>query len=317
VTAASVSDDAPVVGEVGRRPSRAVRRFVREQPLGVFGFVLIAFFLSVAIFAPVLTRYSPTASGAPLLQSPSAAYWFGTDSLGRDVFSRVVVGSQISLVIAFSVVTINIALSSLLGLVSGYFGGWPDYLIQRSGEAVHAFPGLILYFLVIAAFGRPSTEGGNLLSIAWDLRALILALSLPAFFGGSRILRAAALSLKQTDFVLGARAVGANDWRIIMSHLLPNVTPLILVQASSAVGGIILAESALSFLGLGVPPGTPSWGADLAGRNRTFFVEAPWLALAPGFAISFTVLGFNLFGDALRDVLDPRMRGRSRRSQRG
>lgn len=292
----------------GRR--RAVRRFVREQPLGTFGLALIAVFLAVAVFAPWLTRYSPTASIAEPLQSPTSSHWLGTDSLGRDVYSRIIQGSQISLVVAVTVVAINVVMSSALGLLSGYYGRWLDYLLQRSGEAFHAFPGLILYFLVIAAFGRPSTEGGNVLSIAWDLRVLILALSLPAFFGGSRVLRAAALSLKRTDFVEGARAVGANDRRIILFHLLPNVMPFILVQASSAVGAIILAESALSFLGLGVPPGTPSWGADLAGRNRTFFIEAPWLALAPGLAISFTVLGFNLLGDALRDTLDPRLRGR-------
>lgn len=310
MTAAKAIEAASTAALVTHGRRRAVRRFVREQPLGTFGLALIAVFLAVAVFAPWLTRYSPTASIAEPLQSPTASHWLGTDSLGRDVYSRIVQGSQISLVVAVTVVAINVVMSSALGLLSGYYGRWLDYLLQRSGEAFHAFPGLILYFLVIAAFGRPSTEGGNVLSIAWDLRVLILALSLPAFFGGSRVLRAAALSLKRTDFVEGARAVGANDRRIILFHLLPNVMPFILVQASSAVGAIILAESALSFLGLGVPPGTPSWGADLAGRNRTFFIEAPWLALAPGLAISFTVLGFNLLGDALRDTLDPRLRGR-------
>ncbi len=310
MTAAKAIEAASTAALVTHGRRRAVRRFVREQPLGTFGLALIAVFLAVAVFAPWLTRYSPTASIAEPLQSPTSSHWLGTDSLGRDVYSRIIQGSQISLVVAVTVVAINVVMSSALGLLSGYYGRWLDYLLQRSGEAFHAFPGLILYFLVIAAFGRPSTEGGNVLSIAWDLRVLILALSLPAFFGGSRVLRAAALSLKRTDFVEGARAVGANDRRIILFHLLPNVMPFILVQASSAVGAIILAESALSFLGLGVPPGTPSWGADLAGRNRTFFIEAPWLALAPGLAISFTVLGFNLLGDALRDTLDPRLRGR-------
>lgn len=310
MTAAKAIEAASTAALVTHGRRRAVRRFVREQPLGTFGLALIAVFLAVAVFAPWLTRHSPTASIADPLQSPTSSHWLGTDSLGRDVYSRIIQGSQISLVVAVTVVAINVVMSSALGLLSGYYGRWLDYLLQRSGEAFHAFPGLILYFLVIAAFGRPSTEGGNVLSIAWDLRVLILALSLPAFFGGSRVLRAAALSLKRTDFVEGARAVGANDRRIILFHLLPNVMPFILVQASSAVGAIILAESALSFLGLGVPPGTPSWGADLAGRNRTFFIEAPWLALAPGLAISFTVLGFNLLGDALRDTLDPRLRGR-------
>jgi ABC-type dipeptide/oligopeptide/nickel transport system permease subunit len=273
----------------------------------------VVLFFAVAILAPVLVPYSPTASAFPLLQAPTAHHPFGTDSLGRDVLSRTIAGSQVSLVVAGSVVLIHGLLSTTLGLLSGFYGRWIDYLIQRSGEAFHAFPGLILYFLIIAAFGRPKTEGGNILVVAWDLRVLIFALSIGAIFGGSRILRSATLSLKQRDFVLAARSLGASDTHILFRHILPNVLPLLLVMLSSAVGGIIIAESSLEFLGLGVSAGTPSWGADLAGRNRTFFLDAPWMILAPGLAVSLTVLGFNFFGDALRDVLDPRLRGRTGR----
>jgi len=150
--------------------------------------------------------------------------------------------------------------------------------------------------------------------VAWDLRVLIFALTIGAIFGGSRILRGATLSLREKDFVIAARSLGASDAEILFRHILPNLMPLILVMSSSAVGGIIIAESSLEFLGLGVSAGTPSWGTDLAGRNRTFFLDAPWMIIAPGLAVSLTVLGFNFFGDALRDLLDPRLRGTSPRA---
>jgi ABC-type dipeptide/oligopeptide/nickel transport system permease subunit len=294
-----------------RRPGgiRALGRFARHKPLGAFGALLVLVFLAIALCAPVLTRYNPTRGSGVPLQPPSAEHWFGTDSLGRDVYSRVVQGSQISLSVGLVVTAVTVTVSTLLGMLAGYYGRWPDYLIQRSGEVFSAFPGLILYFLIIAAFGRPQSRGGNLLTIAWDLRVLIFALSLQAFFGGSRLIRGQTLSLKQSEFVAAARALGASDPRLILRHLLPNVAPLVIVTATAGVGAVILSEAALSFLGLGVSPGTPSWGADLSGRNRAFFIDAPWMALAPGLAISLTVLGLNLFGDALRDVLDPRLRG--------
>ncbi len=314
MTASSSSTELPVgIDSTPWSRLGPARRFARAQRLGTFAALLIILFLATAALAPWLTPHSPIRSIGPVLQSPGRTYLLGTDSLGRDVFSRVIQGSQVSLVVATTVIVVQVTLSTLLGLISGYFGGWIDYLVQRTGEAFHAFPGLILYFIIISAFGSPNATGGNIFQTAWQLRVLILALSIPAFFGGSRIIRGATISLRNADFVQGARALGASDARIVVRHLLPNVLPIVLVQASSAVSGIILAEAALDFLGLGVAPGTPSWGADLSGRNRSFFVNAPWLALAPGLAISFTVLAFNLFGDALRDYLDPRMRGIRRR----
>jgi len=235
-------------------------------------------------------------------------HYLGTDSLGQDVFSRVLQGSQISLVVAITVVTIYVVLGTSLGLLAGYFQGAVDYIIQRSGEIWTAFPGLVALLLIVSILGTPNSTGGNLFTIAWDLRNLIFALSIGALFGGSRIVRGVTLSLKQTDYILAARTVGAGDGRIVFRHLLPNVLPFVIVNATAGLAAVILAEAALSFLGLGVAPGTPSWGQDLSGRNRLFFRDAWWVAVAPGAAIRLCVIGFNLLGDALRDVLDPRLR---------
>jgi peptide/nickel transport system permease protein len=289
---------------------RTVRRLVRHHPLGAFGAALVAFFLFMAFFSPLLTPYDATKSVAVPLQAPSGKHFLGTDSLGQDVLSRVLQGSQISLAVGFSVMLVNMIVGTTLGLLAGYFQGPIDYAIQRSSEVWTAFPALIALLLIVGLLGSPSTTGGNLLSIAWDMRNLIFAFSIGALFGGSRVVRGVSLSLKNQDFVLAARALGATDRRIVLRHLLPNVFPFVIVQSTAILGTVILGEAALSFLGLGAAPGTPSWGQDLSGRNRNYFIEAPWVALAPGMAISLTVLGFNLFGDALRDILDPRLRGR-------
>jgi len=297
-----------------RRTVDGLVKFVRRKPLGAFGGLLVVAFLLLALFSPLIAPFDATRSVDGPLLSPSAKHVFGTDSVGKDVLSRVLVGSQISLALALSVVTINVTLSTILGLAAGFFQGPIDYVIQRSGEIWSAFPGLIALLLIVSLLGPPHTEGTHsgpfgLIQIIWDKRNLIFAFSLGAVFGGSRIVRGVSLSLKNTEYVMAARALGASDKRIILRHLLPNCMPYVIVGATAGVGGVILGEAALSFLGLGVAPGTPSWGQDLSGRNRSFFTVAPWIALAPGVAISLTVLGFNLFGDALRDVLDPRLRG--------
>jgi peptide/nickel transport system permease protein len=288
-------------------------KFVRQKPLGAFGGLLVLTFIFLAVMSPAIAPFDATKTVDKPLLSPSGGHVLGTDSVGKDVLSRVLVGSQISLAVALSVVVINVTMSTLLGLMAGYFQGPIDYLIQRSGEVWSAFPGLIALLLIVSLLGPPTTTQHTgplaLFQVAWDLRNLIFAFSLGAVFGGSRIVRGVALSLKGSEYVTAARALGASDKRIILRHLLPNVMPYVIVGATAGVGGVILGEAALSFLGLGVAPGTPSWGNDLSGRNRSFFTVAPWVALAPGVAISMTVLGFNLFGDALRDVLDPRLRG--------
>jgi peptide/nickel transport system permease protein len=283
---------------------------IKHYPLGALGAAIVSTFVFLAVFSPLITPYDATRSVALPLLAPDGKHWFGTDSLGQDVFSRVLQGSQISLAVALAVMAINVSLATLLGLIAGYFQGPVDYLIQRCAEVWTAFPVLIGLLLIVAVLGPPQTSNsGNLFETAWQMRNLILAFSIAALFVGSRVIRAVTLTLKNQAFVEAARAVGARDSRIIIRHILPNVMPFVIVQATSVFGTVILAEAALSFLGLGAAPGTPSWGQDLAGRNRTYIMEAPWVALAPGMAISLTVLGFNLLGDALRDALDPRLRG--------
>ena len=294
-------------------PAAATWKFTRKKPLGAFGGLLVVAFLFVAITSPYWVPFDARKSVALPLLSPSGVHWLGTDAQGQDVFSRVLVGSQISLAIGFTVTLIYAVLGTLLGLLAGYYQGPVDYLIQRSGEIWSAFPYLVALLLIVAILGPPFTRGGSgpfaLFNIAWDMRNLVFAFSIGAVFGGSRLIRGVALSLKQADYVLAAQALGASDMRIILRHLLPNVMPYVIVSGTAGLGVIILGEAALSFLGLGVAPGTPSWGQDISGRNRSFMFDAPWVVLAPGIAISITVLGFNLFGDALRDILDPRLRG--------
>lgn len=322
-TTAAALDDARILGQVKRpRRSRLSRflRFARRKPLGFLGLVLVAAFFILALVSPFVTPFEARRSvGRPLQQigtvdpKTGKRFWLGTDATGQDVLSRVMQGSQISLAVAFTVVAINVGLGTLLGLIAGYYQGPVDYLIQRSGEVWSAFPQLIALLLIVSVLGTPNTSGGNLLTIAWDLRNLIFAFTIGAVFGGSRIVRGVTLSLKQNDYVLAAKALGAQDRRIILRHILPNTLPIVIVTATAGIGAVILGEAALSFLGLGVAPGTPSWGQDLSGRNRQFMFDAPWVVLAPGVAISLTVLGFNLYGDALRDILDPRLRGAGRR----
>jgi peptide/nickel transport system permease protein len=303
-----------------RGPLQRLVRFARRKPLGFIGLLIVFGFVVLAVAAPAITPFDATRSVGRPLQPPGTidprtgkTFWLGTDAVGQDVLSRVMQGSQISLAVAFAVVAINVTLGTLLGLIAGYFQGPVDYIIQRSGEVWQAFPGLIALLVIVSILGTPHTQGGNIFTIAWDLRNLIFAFTIGALFGGSRIIRGITLSLKQNDFVLAARALGATDWRIILRHILPNTLPLVIITATAGIGVVILGEATLSFLGLGVAPGTPSWGQDLAGRNRQFFREAWWIAVAPGTAISLTVLGFNLYGDALRDILDPRLRGAGRR----
>ena len=218
--------------------------------------------------------------------------------MGRDVFSRVIMGARLSVGISFTVVAISAVISTLLGIVAGYYQRWPDYLLQRTGEFFSAFPPLVFLLLVVSVL-HPS------------VRTLLIALTLPvALAGGSRVIRAATISIKQNQYVEAARALGASDTRIIFLHILPNVMPLTIVGATTGLGSVILALSALGYLGLGVPPPTPDWGGDLSGQARTYFRSAPWLAIFPGLAISLTVLSFNLLGDSLRDLLDPRLRSR-------
>jgi peptide/nickel transport system permease protein len=278
-------------------PLRVVARFVRRKPFGACGAAILVALVLVAAFAPLIAAYDPqeTIRGARLL-SPRWTFWMGTDNIGRDLFSRLVYGARISLTIGIVASALGIGGGVLFGLVSGYAGGWVDQLIQRVMDILLAFPGLILALALVAMLG-PS------------LRNVLIAIAVGGVPTASRVVRSVVLSAKEEDFVTAARLLGASAPRIVVRHIMPATLAPVIVLASVSFGTAIIAEASLSFLGLGVPPPAPSWGGMLSGPSRRFMTEAPWMAVFPGLAISLVIFGVNVFGDALRDVLDPRLRG--------
>ena len=288
-----------------RTPRRVVLgRLARRNPVGVIALLFVLAFIALGIVQTISHEMFNTAVAphdpkeillGPQLQGPSADYWFGTNQKGQDMFSRILAGARISFLIGTISVVFGFVPGAFLGIVSGYYQRWLDYIIQRSGEAWSAFPILFLYLAFITAFGQ-------------GLKTISIVIIISALFGGSRVLRAVSLLMKQNEFVHAARSLGASEVHILFKHVIPNVMPIIIVGASSVFAVSVLAESALSFLGIGVAPGTPSWGIDLnEGLDKARFY--PYLVIFPGIAISIVVLGFNLLGDTLRDVLDPRLRG--------
>jgi peptide/nickel transport system permease protein len=274
-----------------------VWQFAQQKPLGAAGGAVILVVIIVAIFASAIARY-PYAEIHSLdtFAGPSGKYWLGTDNLGRDVFSRVIYGSRISLEVGIIAVGIGIAAGTFFGTVSGYFGGVTDSVIQRVMDSFMAFPALVLALTIVSMLGS---------DIVW----VMLAIGITFTPSVARIVRGAVLSIKQNQYVEAAKTVGASPLRLVTFHILPNVTAPIIIIATAGLGGAIITEASLSFLGLGAPPPQPSWGGMLSGVGTQYFEKAPWLALSPGIAITLTVLGFNLLGDALRDVWDPRLRG--------
>lgn len=254
--------------------------------------VLSLFILS--FLAPLITPYDPDAIDAyHVLLPPSDAHWFGTDELGRDVFTRVVYGARISLKVGFVAVGIAVLVGTVVGLVAGYYGGWPDTILMRLVDIMLCFPTFFLILAVIAML-EPSI---------WYIMIII---GLTGWMGVARLVRAEVLSLRERDFILAARALGASDLRIIFRHIFPNAMTPVLVSATLGVAGAILTESALSFLGIGVQPPTPSWGNILT-SGKDYIEFAWWLSLFPGLAILVTVLSYNLLGEGIRDALDPRL----------
>jgi peptide/nickel transport system permease protein len=273
---------------------RALRRLVRRRGAMV-GLAVIAAFVLLAVVAPWVTPYDPTAqSWMAVRKAPSGLHWFGTDEVGRDVLTRVVFGARASLLAGVISISIALTIGVPLGLAAGYIGGFLDALISRLADAMLACPFLILA-IALAAFLGPSL--GNAM-IAIGITAT------PIFV---RLTRGQVMAVKVEDYVEAARAVGNPRWRIALVHILPNILPALLVQATLSIAAAIIAEAALSFLGLGQQPPAPSWGSMLNAAQR-FLVNAPWMALWPGLAIFATVLSFNLLGDGLRDALDPRER---------
>ncbi len=279
---------------------RAVRDFVRRRPLGAFGAALIVLMLALAVLADAIARYDPyQVDMARLLRPPSAEFFLGTDPFGRDVFTRLVYGARTALLVGFSASLAGSTVGLVLGVVGAYFGGKVDQTIERLMDIVLSFPLIVLAIAVIAALG--GGEGGAIQNV-------IIAIAVPIIPRVARVVRSSALALVHMPFIEAARSVGAGDARIIFRHMVPNVMAPYLIMLTAFLGQAILTEASLSFLGLGVTEPTPSWGLMLRGAGMQFLERAPWLAIAPGLVISAAVFGFNLFGDSLRDALDPRLR---------
>jgi peptide/nickel transport system permease protein len=312
--AESAALNLPVPAAVGPRPSfwvDVLRRLVREKPLGLIGAFLVIVFLVMAIAAPLIAPSGPSELGAGgRLAGPSTSHLFGTDNLGRDVFSRVVYGARVSMTIGFLAVFISTLIALVLGIVSGYFGGVVDMLAQRLVDGFMAFPALVFLIAVAGIFVNAQIPGLPVQGL-FSTRIVVLIISLGILFGvgNSRIIRSATLSVKSSSYIEASRATGATHTRMIFVHVLPNVMAPTITLATLGLGGVILAESGLSFLGLSVPPDQVTWGGMLKSEARSFMVQAPWLAIFPGLALSLAVFGFNMLGDALRDLLDPRLRG--------
>jgi peptide/nickel transport system permease protein len=274
-----------------------VRRLFREKPLGAACAVVFLLFLLCGIFADWLAPYGINQIN-PInrLKPPSWKFPFGTDNLGRDMLSRCLYGAQLSVIIGFSAAGLATLISVIVGIVTGYLGGRFDMISQRFVDAWMSFPDLVILIVVVSVLGPGMIQ-------------IIGTLGLLLGIAGSRIIRSAVVSVREHMYVHAAQSLGASTFRILWRHILPNVMPPVIVLFTTRVGTVILAESGLSFLGLGVPPPAPTWGGMLSGSGRSFMFQGPWLALAPGLCLTVVVYATNMFGDALRDLLDPRMRG--------
>lgn len=274
---------------------RAVWRRFKRNKMAMSGGAIVLFFVAVAIAAPLIAPYNPNKPDfAHRLEGPSSRYWLGTDSLGRDILSRIIYGSRYSLLSGLVSVGIAAFLGTLSGLVAGYYGGWVDAVIMRFMDMLLAFPGILLAIAIIAVLGRGFFNA----MVAVGLH------SVPSF---ARVVRGSVLSLREREFVESAKAAGATDSRIVFRHILPNIATPVIVMSTMRLGTTILAAAGLSFLGLGAQPPTPEWGAMLSG-GRDVLRVAPHITTFPGLAILVTVVGFNLFGDGVRDALDPKLK---------
>jgi peptide/nickel transport system permease protein len=293
-----------VAAEVLAQPAEARRagtgfviRLVRQKRLGAFGAVVFLLFLACGIFAGTLAPYGVNEiSPTDRMKPPSLAFPFGTDNLGRDMLSRILYGARLSVIIGFCAAGLATVISVLLGITSGYLGGRFDLLGQRFVDAWMAFPDLVILIAVVSVVGPGMPQ-------------VIVILGLLYGIAGSRIIRGAVMAVREHVYVDAAQSLGAGTPRILWWHILPNVLPAVIVLFTTRVGVVILAEAGLSFLGLGVPPPAPTWGGMLSGSGRAYMYEGPWLALVPGLCLTLVVYAINIFGDALRDLFDPRLRG--------
>ena len=275
----------------------AAIHFMRTKPLGATGMVIVLVASLVALTAPLAVPHDPwEVNSSTILQSPNTTFWFGTDMLRRDILSRTMYGARISMLVGLVSMLGASFIGTAVGITSAHFGGWYDLVVQRFIDGMTAFPSLLLAIALIAAFGQSLTN-------------VMLALAIVFFPRITRVVRSAALGIKQTPYIDAARAIGATDLRIMVRHVLPNTFAPLIVIATASVGTMIIVEASLSFLGVGTPSSVISWGSLLSGDVQTFFASAPWIGLFPGFALTLVVFGINVFGDSLRDVLDPRLRG--------
>lgn len=272
-------------------------RLVRDKPLGAAGGAIFLFFFLAGLFADVVAPQGMNETDLHhRLESPSFDYLLGTDHLGRDVLSRVLYGAQVSMIVALLGAGIATVISIVIGIVSGYFGGRVDMIVQRFVDAWMVFPGLVLLIVIISIVGTGMTQ-------------IIVVLGLQYGIAGSRIVRGAAVTVREQMYVHASQSIGAGTLHTLVRHVLPNVMPVVIVLFTTRIGLVILSEAGLSFLGLGIPPPAPTWGGLLSGTGRTYMYLGPWLALAPGLCLTIVVFAVNVLGDALRDLLDPRMRG--------
>jgi len=286
--------DAPMTTPADRASAR--RSLLLQYPLGAIGAVIMAAFTLAALLAELVTAYDPLTTSASLsLAPPSAAHWLGCDFLGRDIYSRIVYGARISLAVGLGSTALGGVIGVAIGLASGYLGGWIDLAVQRLVDILQALPLLVLALVMAASLG-PSL--GN----------TIVAVAIPLIPYAARVTRANTLALRELPFIEAARAIGMSETRVALRHVLPNTLAPLIVLATAQLGSAILTEASLSFLGLGIPEPYPSWGRMLSESAAEYVRTAPWLVVFPGMAISLVVFGTNLLGDALRDLLDPRLR---------
>ena len=290
----------PIAGIPPKRRSRLVDFFIRlvkEKPLGTASGIIVLILILVSIFADVLAPYGfLEVHPRDRLQGSSATYLIGTDQLGRDYLSRIIYGARLSLTVGLAATALSVVVAFLVGGTSGFLGGKLDLVVQRFVDAWMCFPGLILLLTIMSVVGR-------------GLPQIILVLGISGGIGGSRVVRGAVIGVKENVYFLAAEAIGSTKWRTLMRHVLPNIMPVMIIIFSISIGGVIMAEASLSFLGFGLPVKIPSWGGLLSGGGRKYMEVAPWLALYPGLALTITVWSLNMFGDAMRDLLDPRLRG--------
>ena len=293
-------NEIPSVASEPKRRGRFVDFFIRllrEKPLGTACGIIILILIFVAIFADILAPYGYMEIHLrDRLTGPSAQYLLGTDQMGRDLLSRLIYGARISLIVGLAATALNVVVAVLIGGISGFLGGKLDLAMQRFVDAWMAFPGLLLLLTIMSIAGR-------------GLPQLILVLGISGGIGGSRVVRGAVIGIKENDYFLATRAIGSPSTATLIRHVLPNIAPVVIIIFSINIGGVIISAAALSFLGFGLSPDIPSWGTLLSWEGRRYMEMAPWLALWPGLFLTLVVYSLNMFGDAVRDLLDPRLKG--------